>query len=230
MQTPQKEASEQRRDPQRLYLTVPYLERKAAKTAGAKWDSIAKSWYAGPQADMEQLKRWLPENVKNEQFPAMTPREEFAEALRSVGCIVEGEHPLMDGAAHRIRTEGDRAEASSGFYVAYMDGRPAGYVKNNRTGEEVRWKTQGAFISQQDETRRADSLSGQERTGSPKRSFFWPQMEKRLASLLLTQMESCGPCSIFRKTVQRDSPKTAARKDVSTLWAAWTPCVPPRPS
>ena len=150
MQTPQKEASEQRRDPQRLYLAVPYLERKAAKTAGAKWDSIAQSWYAGPQADMEQLKRWLPENVKNEQLPAMTPREEFAEALRSVGCIVEGEHPLMDGAAHRIRTEGDRAGASSGFYVAYMGGRPAGYVKNNRTGEEVRWKTQGAFISQQD--------------------------------------------------------------------------------
>ena len=147
---PQKEASEQRRDPQRLYLAVPYLERKAAKTAGAKWDSIAQSWYAGPQADMEQLKRWLPENVKSEQLPAMTPREEFAEALRSVGCIVEGVHPLMDGAAHRIRTEGDRAGASSGFYVAYMDGRPAGYVKNNRTGEEVRWKTQGAFISQQD--------------------------------------------------------------------------------
>lgn len=24
--------------------------------------------------------------------------------------------------------------------------------------------------------------------------------------------------------------KNAARKDVSTLWAAWTPCVPPRPS
>ena len=85
MQTPQKEASEQRRDPQRLYLAVPYLERKAAKTAGAKWDSIAQSWYAGPQADMEQLKRWLPENVKNEQLPAMTPREEFAEA-----CVLSG--------------------------------------------------------------------------------------------------------------------------------------------
>lgn len=123
---------------------------RLVRTGGAKWDSIAKSWYAGPQADMEQLKRWLPENVKSEQLPAMTPREEFAEALRSVGCIVEGEHPLMDGAAHRIRTEGDRAGASSGFYVAYMDGRPAGYVKNNRTGEGVRWKTQGAFISQQD--------------------------------------------------------------------------------
>lgn len=138
------------RDSERVYLAVSYNERDAARAAGAKWDSIAKSWYAGPQADMEQLKRWLPENVKSEQLPAMTPREEFAEALRSVGCIVEGEHPLMDGAAHRIRTEGDRAGASSGFYVAYMDGRPAGYVKNNRTGEEVRWKTQGAFISQQD--------------------------------------------------------------------------------
>ena len=97
MQPPQKEASEPRRAPQRLYLAVPYLERKAAKTAGAKWDSIAQSWYAGPQADMEQLKRWLPENVKSKQLPAMTPGEEFAEALRSVGCIVEGEHPLMDG-------------------------------------------------------------------------------------------------------------------------------------
>lgn len=138
------------RDSERVYLAVSYNERDAARAAGAKWDSIAKSWYAGPQADMEQLKRWLPENVKSEQLPAMTPREEFAEALRSVGCIVEGEHPLMDGVAHRIRTEGDRAGASSGFYVAYMDGRPAGYVKNNRTGEEVRWKTQGAFISQQD--------------------------------------------------------------------------------
>ncbi|WP_302978415.1 DUF5710 domain-containing protein [Bilophila wadsworthia] len=138
------------RDSERVYLAVSYNERDAARAAGAKWDSIAKSWYAGPQADMEQLKRWLPENVKSEQLPAMTPREEFAEALRSVGCIVEGAHPLMDGAAHRIRTEGDRAGASSGFYVAYMDGRPAGYVKNNRTGEEVRWKTQGAFISQQD--------------------------------------------------------------------------------
>ena len=97
VQPPQKEASEPRRAPQRLYLAVPYLERKAAKTAEAKWDSIAQSWYAGPQADMKQLKRWLPENVKSEQLPAMTPREEFAEALRSVGCIVEGEHPLMDG-------------------------------------------------------------------------------------------------------------------------------------
>ena len=73
---------------------------------------------------MKQLKRWLPENVKSEQLPAMTPREEFAEALRSVGCIVEGEHPLMDGAAHRIRTEGDRGEPLQGsMSLIWMGGQ-----------------------------------------------------------------------------------------------------------
>lgn len=150
MHAPEPEAIQQRRDSERLYLAVPYVERKEAKAAGAKWDSIAQSWYAGPEADMERLKKWLPENVRTEQLPAMTPREEFAEALRGIGCVVEGTHPIMDGAAHRIKTEGDRQEAYSEFYVAHLDGRPAGYMKNNRTGEELRWKTQGAFVSQQE--------------------------------------------------------------------------------
>ena len=80
----------------------------------------------------------------------MSPREEFGETLRNVGCVVEGEHPVMDGKAHRIKVEGDREGAQSGFYVGHMDGRPAGYAKNNRTGEEIRWKSQGAVLSTQD--------------------------------------------------------------------------------
>ena len=99
---------------------------------------------------MEKLKRWLPENVKSQQMPPMSPREEFGETLRNVGCTVEGEHPVMDGKPHRIRVEGDREGAQSGFYVGHMDGRPAGYAKNNRTGEEIRWKSQGAVLSTQD--------------------------------------------------------------------------------
>ena len=78
--------------------------------------------------------------------------------------------------AHRIRTEGDRAGASSGFYVAYMDGWPAGYVKNNRTGEEVRWKTQGAFISQQDKAPSKPNAPENNRSG-PKSGFS--NMKKR---------------------------------------------------
>ena len=136
------------RDSERVYLAVSYNERDAARAAGAKWDSIAKSWYAGPQADMEQLKRWLPENVRSEQ-PAMTPREEFVQYLQYLACKVEGLHPVMDGQTHRIKVEGDREGAASGFYVAHLDGRPAGYIKNNRTGEELRWKS-GTFLSKQE--------------------------------------------------------------------------------
>ena len=51
-----------------------------------------------------------------------------------------------------------------------MDGWPAGYVKNNRTGEEVRWKTQGAFISQQDKAPSKLNAPENNRSG-PKSSF-----------------------------------------------------------
>lgn len=136
--------------PERIYLAVAYQDHWAAKKAGAEWDKDARSWYVGLKGDMEKLKKWLPENVKSQQMPGMTPREEFGETLRNLGCVVEGEHPVMDGKSHRIRVEGDREEAQSGFYVGHMDGRPAGYIKNNRTGEELRWKSQGAFLSTQD--------------------------------------------------------------------------------
>lgn len=134
----------------REYLAVPYEERREAKAAGAKWDTVAKSWYVGEGADKDKLKKWSLENVAHQQSPAMSPREEFGAVLREMGCRVEGEHPIMDGKPHRIMTEEDREGARSGFYVAHLDGRPAGYVKNNRSGEETRWKSHGAFLSQTD--------------------------------------------------------------------------------
>jgi antirestriction protein ArdC/phage/plasmid primase-like uncharacterized protein len=129
----------------RQYLAVPYGERAAAKAAGAIWDKAAKSWYAGPKADMARLEQWKPENVPVQQGPAMTPREEFAEALRSVGCVLSGEHPIMDGAKHRITVEGEKftENSGSGFYVGHLDGHPAGYVKNNKTGADLTWKSKG---------------------------------------------------------------------------------------
>lgn len=128
---------------QRTYLAVPYGERGAAKAAGAMWDKAAKSWYAGPKADMERLQRWMPDNVRSEQGPAMSPREEFAEALRSIGCVVSGEHPIMDGKKHRIGVEGDKKGEKAGFYVGHLDGHPAGFIKNNRTGIDMKWKSKG---------------------------------------------------------------------------------------
>jgi hypothetical protein len=138
--------------PPRQYLAVPYGERVAAKAAGAVWDKAAKSWYAGPKADLAKLKRWKPENVPTQQGPAMTPRDEFAEALRSIGCVVSGEHPIMDGQKHRISVEGEKhsEKSGSGFYVGHLDGHPAGYMKNNKTGIDLKWKSKGyAFDPEQ---------------------------------------------------------------------------------
>lgn len=125
------------------YLAVPYGERGAAKAAGAKWDKSVKSWYVGPKGDMDRLSRWLPENIERQQNPAMSPREEFKDAMKSLGCVISGEHPVMDGKKHRIAVEGDKKGERSGFYVGYLDGHPAGYISNNRTGIDMKWKSKG---------------------------------------------------------------------------------------
>ena len=38
-----------------------------------------------------------------EQMPALDPREEFAEALRSMSFLVEDGHPVMDGKPLEIK-------------------------------------------------------------------------------------------------------------------------------
>jgi putative DNA primase/helicase len=138
----------------RKYLAVPYGERNAAKAAGALWDPAARSWYAGLNADMEKLRRWFPENVAVRQSSAVAPRDEFAEALRSMGCVVSGEHPIMDGQKHRITVQGEKhsENSGSGFYVGHLDGHPAGYIKNNKTGIEMRWRSKGYVL---DDTQKA---------------------------------------------------------------------------
>lgn len=131
----------------RQYLAVPYTEKDQAKAAGANWDNTAKSWFVGENADMQALQRWLPKNVSKQQEPVMAPETEFADLLRAQGCIVEGNHPIMDGVKQRIQVEGDKLTEKSGFYVAHLDGHPAGYFKNNRSGQEIRWKAKGYSLN-----------------------------------------------------------------------------------
>lgn len=138
----------------RQYLAVPYEHRNAAKAAGAQWDKAAKSWYAGPHADMAKLEHWKPENVHAQQGPAMTPRDEFAEAMRSAGLLTgsnaQGDHPIMDGKRHRVPVEGGKKGALDGFYVGHLDGHPAGRIINNKTGTDITWKSKGYALSDQE--------------------------------------------------------------------------------
>lgn len=127
----------------RQYLAVPYGERNAAKAAGAKWDATAKSWYAPAGVDPAPLQRWLPQNVQAEQAPAQSPTDEFAEAMQSVGLTVPAGHPIMDGKRHRVPVLDDKKGEKTGFYIGHLDGHPAGYIKNNRSGVDMKWKSKG---------------------------------------------------------------------------------------
>ncbi|MFI3271771.1 MAG: zincin-like metallopeptidase domain-containing protein [Pseudomonadota bacterium] len=138
-----------------IYLAVSYRERNKAKAAGAKWDASAKSWYVTKDADMSKVEKWLPDNQAESQTPAMPPREEFAVTLKSIGCIVDGEHPIMDGEHHRIAVDSDAPGQKSGFYVGHLDGRPAGYAINNRSGEEERWKSTGVEVAKTEAEQKA---------------------------------------------------------------------------
>ncbi len=131
----------------RQYLIVSYRDKDLAKAAGARWDKTARAWYVGSEADIQTLQRWLPENVSRQQEPAIDPHVEFADLLCAQGCRVDGNHPVMDGGTHRIKVEGDKSGEKSGFYVAHLDGHPAGYFKNNRTGIETRWKAKGYSLT-----------------------------------------------------------------------------------
>ncbi len=146
----QQPSAREEEDGTRQYLVVPYKDKELAKLAGARWNKSAKAWYVGPDADIEALQPWLPENAAHRQEPAMDPIVEFAELLRAESCQVDGNHPMMDGQTHRIKVAGDKRSEKSGFYVAHLDGRPAGYFKNNRTGVETRWKAKGySFTDEQ---------------------------------------------------------------------------------
>ncbi len=149
----QSQATAQKPEQKRQYLAVPYEQRQAAKAAGALWDKAAKSWYVGPRGDMAKLQRWLPDNVPTQQGPAMTPREEFGEAMRNAGLVVQGEHPIMDGKRHRVPLEGGKKGALDGFYVGHLDGHPAGRIINNKTGVDITWKSKGYALSDQEKAK-----------------------------------------------------------------------------
>lgn len=144
---------------EKTWLIVPYVQREAVKQIagtlpdGKKavaWDKSEKCWFAHPGANLEKLKPWLMSSALERQQPALTPAQEFSDTLQSIGSIISGEHPIMDGKKHRITVEGDKGREKSGFYVGHLDGHPAGYIKNNRTGIEVKWKSKGYLFTDED--------------------------------------------------------------------------------
>ncbi|AGH55363.1 zincin-like metallopeptidase domain-containing protein [Legionella pneumophila] len=144
---------------EKTWLVVPYEQREVVKHIAGRledgkkaveWDKAAKCWFAHIGANLEPLKPWLINTIQERQQPALAPEQEFSDVLRSIGSIVTGEHPIMDGKKHRISVEGDKKGVESGFYVGHLDGHPAGYAINNRTGIERKWKSKGYSLTEEE--------------------------------------------------------------------------------
>lgn len=128
--------------PERTYLAVPYAEKDDAKQLGAKWDRAEKAWYVPAGMDLEAFALWMPSKGSVHIAVDANPVEQFAEALRESGLQLDGV-PQMDGQLHRVRAEGDRGAERSGAYHGHLDGRPAGFIQNHRTGVKQNWKASG---------------------------------------------------------------------------------------
>jgi len=175
----------------RQYLAVPIERKDEAKAAGARWDKTARAWYAGPQADMKALDKFRPENIRIQQELPIRPQEEFAAAMRSIGLIVDGEHPIMDGKSHRVAVGGGKKGAKDGFYVGHLDGRPAGSISNNRTGAKISWKSNATVLT---DAQRA-KLAAEAAENRAAREHEKQQLQEQAAERVSQQFQSLKPIS-----------------------------------
>lgn len=141
VKTPTDEPRQEQSD--RRYITVPYGEKDEAKKLGAKWDKPAKSWYIPEGVDAAPFEKWGGKTTERTGSPTTDPIDGFKAALADAGLQIAGE-PIMDGAIHRVQVEGDRKNERSGAYTGHLDGRPAGFIQNFRTGLKTTWKADQA--------------------------------------------------------------------------------------
>ncbi|QXD00987.1 LPD7 domain-containing protein [Klebsiella sp. PL-2018] len=126
----------------RTWLAISADEKEAAQQAhpplddgrpALVWHGEHKLWYARPGTELDRLAQWLP---RPQEFSAgqSDPVSEFALTLEKAGLVLKG-LPVMDGTLQRVPTRDDRRDGKSGAYRAWMDGRPAGWYRDYRSGE-----------------------------------------------------------------------------------------------
>jgi putative DNA primase/helicase len=71
---------------------------------------------------------------------------QFCAAMRDAG-ITPPDVIEADGQLHRFHQEGDKAGSRNGYYVLYLDRRPAGMFGNWKTGVRSTWAAEGKRMS-----------------------------------------------------------------------------------
>jgi phage/plasmid primase-like uncharacterized protein len=110
-------------------------EMRAAVRAGWRSVRAARRSVRAPAERPKRGRRLSPMAQAKAEVQA-----EFTDALHRAGLRPKGP-PVMDGRKHRVPVEGDRRGRQSGTYIGHLDERPAGYIHNFKTGEEIRWKS-----------------------------------------------------------------------------------------
>ncbi len=129
---------------ERVYLAVPYAERREADALGADWDREKRSWYAATPEVVERTKKWSVDGKAPALQEKRDPQREFSDWLRVQGVELAGQAE-MDGKWHRVRMKGDKDK--SGSYRGFLDGAvPNGMVHNFR-GTQEKWVFTGQQLS-----------------------------------------------------------------------------------
>lgn len=84
---------------------------------------------------------------KRSVISEIAAQEQFADAIHAVGLDLEGALPEMDGQRHYLRLGGAPCGRKQGLYQGYLDGWPASFIKNSKTGEERKWKAEADRIA-----------------------------------------------------------------------------------
>ncbi|WP_031485742.1 zincin-like metallopeptidase domain-containing protein [Maridesulfovibrio frigidus] len=178
-QREQEEAQAKNSAKEKTYLNVPYSEKGQAKKLGARWDKSKKLWFAATGTDLDPFSKWMPKNkviaLEN------NPEQEFAKALQEAGLDLQGQLPIMDGTMQRVPVIDGKQNSRDGAYTGFLDGNPAGFIQNHKTGVKMNWKATGHKLTEEQKSelkvqaalkkQERDMVLAEQREKASKRSF-----------------------------------------------------------
>lgn len=181
----------------RIYLNVPYSEKREAKGLGARWDRHSKAWFVHEGTDMKPFAKWRQKVAENQT--KIDPQQEFADACRKEGLMIEG-LPSMDGKWHRVAVAGDTKGQTSGSYRGFIEGIPAGQIMNfKKASEPVKWVATGTRIDPEELERIKAQSAARKAEQAQELKFQYQQVAKRAYGTFMNAIEATSDHPYLRK-------------------------------
>ncbi|WP_404424234.1 zincin-like metallopeptidase domain-containing protein [Thalassospira australica] len=181
----------------RIYLNVPYSEKREAKGLGARWDRHNKAWFVHEGTDMKPFAKWQQKVAENQT--KIDPQQEFADACRKEGLMIEG-LPSMDGKWHRVAVAGDAKGQTSGSYRGFIEGIPAGQIMNfKKASEPVKWVATGTRIDPEELERIKAQSAARKAEQAQELKFQYQQVAKRAYGTFMNAIEATSDHPYLRK-------------------------------